>query len=165
MQNVGINLPVNVIISSHFEPLSNFNATLDGNRNNPKLKSADFVEDGNVNQKTFRNKHSNEILKYSLLQHSLQNINILHSHPKEMLTHSIPKLINGQIRLGNKYEMEVTRDIALNGSGGKPSIEGYRIQLCQRTCGKSKRLSSQQVCSTVSCETEILHRRCGFNCD
>jgi hypothetical protein len=59
-------------------------------------------------------------LKYSSLQHNLQNINILQSHPKEMLIHSIPKLVNGQIRLENKYEMEVTRDITLNGSGGKP---------------------------------------------
>jgi hypothetical protein len=111
MKNVGINWPGNIIISSHFEPLSNFNATRDVNRNNPKLKSADFVEDGNVNQKTFPNKHSNEILKYYSLKHNLQNINILHSHPKEMLTHLIPKLVNGQIKLGNKYEMEVTRDI------------------------------------------------------
>jgi hypothetical protein len=53
MQNVAINWPGNIIISNHFEPLSSFNATLDGNRNNPKLKSADFVEDGNVNQKNF----------------------------------------------------------------------------------------------------------------
>jgi hypothetical protein len=53
MKNVGRNWPGNIIISSHFEPLSNFKATLDGNRNNPKLKSADFVDDGNVNQKTF----------------------------------------------------------------------------------------------------------------
>jgi hypothetical protein len=46
-----------------------------------------------------------------------------------MSTHLIPKLGNGQIKLGNKYEMEVTRDIALNGSGGKPSIEGCNKQL------------------------------------
>jgi hypothetical protein len=46
-----------------------------------------------------------------------------------MLIHLIPKLVNGQITRRNKYEMEVTRDIALNGSGGKPSIEVYNKQL------------------------------------
>jgi hypothetical protein len=36
--------------SNRFQPLSNASDTPDGDRNNPKLKSADFEEDGNVNQ-------------------------------------------------------------------------------------------------------------------
>ena len=56
-----------------------------GNRKNSKLKSTDFVQDGNMNQKTFWNKLSNEILKYSSLPYNLQNINSLHTHPKETL--------------------------------------------------------------------------------
>jgi hypothetical protein len=82
-----------------------------------------------VNQKNFRNKHCNEIWKYSSLQHNLQDINSLQSQPKEKLTYLIPKLINSQITLGNKYEMEVTRNITLNGRGNKPLMEGYNKQL------------------------------------
>ena len=82
-----------------------------------------------MNKKTFQNRHSNEILKYSSLQYNLQDINSLHSHPKETLTYLIPKLIKGQITLGNKYIMEVTRNIILNGSGSKPLMEGYNKQL------------------------------------
>src|SRR5215510_2723362 len=35
---------------------------------------------------------------------------------------------NGQITLGNTYEMEVTRNITLNGSGCKALREGYNKQ-------------------------------------
>jgi len=45
------------------------------------------------------------------------------------LTYLIPKLINSQIKQGNKYEMEVTRNIILNGSGSKLLMEGYNKQL------------------------------------
>ena len=85
--------------------------------------SAEFVEDWNVNQNTFRNRHYNEILKYSSLPHNLQNINIFLSHSRGTLTYSIPKLITDQITLGNKYETEVTRNIILNGSESKSSME------------------------------------------
>lgn len=39
-----------IISSKHFQPLSNVSDTPNGDRNNPKLKSADFEEDGNVNK-------------------------------------------------------------------------------------------------------------------
>jgi len=90
---------------------------------------ADFVEDGNVYKKTFRNSHCNEILKCSSLQHNLQDINSFHSHPKETLSYLIPKLINSQITLGNEYEMVVTRNSTLNGSGSMLLMEGYNKQL------------------------------------
>ena len=67
-------------ISNRFKPLSNFNATPNGNRNKPELKSADFEEDGNMNQKTFQSKHSIEISKYSSLQHNLQDTLFQNKH-------------------------------------------------------------------------------------
>jgi hypothetical protein len=48
--------------SNCFEPLSDFNDTPNGNRNNAKLKLGDFKEDENLNQKTFQNKHSSDII-------------------------------------------------------------------------------------------------------
>jgi len=39
------------------------------------------------------------------------------------LTYLIPKLINGQITLGNKYEMETTRNVIVTVSGSKPLME------------------------------------------
>jgi len=80
-----------------------------------------------VNQETFQNKHSNEILKYSSLQHNLQEVISLHSHLKETLTYL--KLVNSQMTLGNKYEMEVTGNITVNGSGSKSLMEGNNKQL------------------------------------
>jgi hypothetical protein len=62
-------------------------------------------------------------LKYSSLQHNLQIINVLLSHSKEKLNYLTPKLITGQLTLGNKYELEVRRSITLNGSGSKPLME------------------------------------------
>jgi hypothetical protein len=43
--------------SHRFQPLSNVSDTPDRDSNNPKIKSADFEEDGNVNKKTLRNKN------------------------------------------------------------------------------------------------------------
>ena len=53
MLNVRISWPANIKILSCNELSTNFNATLNGNRKNFKLKSADFLEDRNANKKLF----------------------------------------------------------------------------------------------------------------
>lgn len=62
--------------SYRFQALSNISDTPDGDRNNPKLKSADLEEDGNVNKENLRETRIvNEISKF---QHNLQKTSTVH---------------------------------------------------------------------------------------
>jgi len=86
--------------SYRFQPLSKISDNPDGNRNNPKLKSAGFEEAGNVIKKIFTKQE---------LQMKFRNFNITFKTHQQCtfssklfnLTYWIPNSINCQITVGN----------------------------------------------------------------
>jgi hypothetical protein len=115
--------------SNHFEPLSNFNDTSNGNRNNNKRKPAEFEEDEIVKQRTSRNKHSKELPKCLSLQHNLRDINSSCSQPNKVINSFIPTLINGQITLRNNHGTKATGKVTLNESvsGSKTLMDTQQL--------------------------------------